>query len=212
MRIGDFKLLVKEHPSGRVFLTIYYKGKRFRYSNAGVIGREIFPNKRPQAQRREHAEFLRSAFIQAIYDGWEPERSDELSFSRRSKFKKFSPEKQLEVAILATSIACELCRQATGSQPTGAEAFLKGAKIGATLESWKKNSTIESITKQALSTGQIYQASNFLQEMANSVAISKLSKDLEKSPEEIVDIYIKGGRRLSRFLHRGLQKAIKLAA
>jgi integrase len=77
MEIGDFKLLVKEHPSGRVFLTIYYKAKRFRYSNASVIGRDIFPNKRPQGQRREHAEYLRSAFIQAIYDGWEPERSDE---------------------------------------------------------------------------------------------------------------------------------------
>jgi integrase len=72
MRLGDFRLTIKEQPSGRVFLNIQYQKKRFRYANGKVIGEDIFPNKSSQDRRLEEAEYLRSAFVQAIRAGWTP--------------------------------------------------------------------------------------------------------------------------------------------
>ena len=73
MRLGDFQLLIKEHPSGRVYLTVYHKQKRYRYSNGSIIGKDIHPNKAPLEQRHDVAELLRSSFVQAIHEGWKPE-------------------------------------------------------------------------------------------------------------------------------------------
>lgn len=112
--------------------------------------------------------------------------------------------------LLGVSIAQEKCRQDTGSHPTGSEAFIKGAEIGATLESWKKGSTIDSMTKEAISTGNLYQATNFIQGVGQEYNSMKLSKDLANSPETIAKNYI-AGKRFSAYLAVGMKKAIKMA-
>jgi integrase len=89
MKLGDFQLSIKEHPSGRVFLTIYHKGRRHRYANARVIGEDISPNRLPIGQRFEEAEYMRSSFIQAIRGGWIPKP--------REKKESVEPSKLIEV-------------------------------------------------------------------------------------------------------------------
>ena len=128
----------------------------------------------------------------------------------KSKFKSFSEEKQIQVVLLGVSIAQEICRQETGSHPTGSQAFIKGAKIGATLESWKKGSSIDSMTKEAIRTGNMYQAANFIQGMGQEWNSMKLSSDLANSPETIAKDYI-AGKRFSGYLTLGMKKAIKMA-
>jgi integrase len=57
---------------GKVFVYLWYKNQRFRYSNGSVINQEIFPNHHEQPRREQEVQLLLSAFKLAVRNEWKP--------------------------------------------------------------------------------------------------------------------------------------------
>lgn len=54
-------------------MSFYLEGKRYRYFNANVLGKEIYPNKVVKSSKQEEASKLLLEFTTALKAGWGPE-------------------------------------------------------------------------------------------------------------------------------------------
>jgi integrase len=56
----------------RVYISVSFNSKRYRFSNAAAIGQDIYPNRFDGPERHCEAEALQAAFILALRNGWRP--------------------------------------------------------------------------------------------------------------------------------------------
>jgi len=73
MSRNSFQLSIGQRTDGRVFINLYFLGKRFRYSNGLCIGEELHPNKAVNPNERVRlVKILKAKIYLAIEDGWLP--------------------------------------------------------------------------------------------------------------------------------------------
>lgn len=69
------RVSIGTRTDGRVYISVYFNKKRYRYSNGEPIGTNIQPNFAPSKDRAKEAELLKAAFEVALRNGWTPEEA-----------------------------------------------------------------------------------------------------------------------------------------
>ncbi len=69
------RVSVGTRTDGRVYISVYFNKKRYRYSNGEPIGANLQPNFTSSKDRVKEVELLKSAFEVALRNGWTPEEA-----------------------------------------------------------------------------------------------------------------------------------------
>lgn len=72
------RVSVGTRTDGRVYISVYFNKRRYRYSNGEPIGANLQPNFAPLKDRVKEAELLKSAFEVALRNGWTPEQVEQV--------------------------------------------------------------------------------------------------------------------------------------